>query len=77
MSRPVARVVDHRLVRGIAGRPDVVVVTVECPHCGRRHTHGWTGQNTTRVPHCGDSVFRADYRLVWDDPPAEASEPGR
>lgn len=74
--RPIARVVDHRLVRGVAGQPDIYVVTVECPHCGRRHRHGWAGGGT-RAPHCAGNVYRADYRLVWDDPPADASEPGR
>ena len=45
------------------------VVTVECPHCGKRYTHGWTEQGSNRVPHCGHP---RDYRLVWDDAPAEA-----
>ena len=67
---PVARVVAHERVRGRGAQPDYYVVTVECPHCGRRHTHGWAGGGM-RVPHCAD-INLPDYRLVWDDPPADA-----
>lgn len=72
MAQPVAHVVESRLVRGYAGQPDHWVVTVECPHCGKRHTHGWVGHNTTRVPHCAQQYY-PEYRLEWADAPATAN----
>ena len=41
--------------------PDCLVVTVDCPYCGRQHTHGVYAQEYEddtmgrRVPHCGGS----------------------
>lgn len=69
--RPKARVVDSRLVKGRGGDPDHYVVTITCPHCDGRHTHGWTARNRDRVPHCTD-ITKPNYRLVWKGAPAEA-----
>jgi hypothetical protein len=47
--------VDRRGVRS---------VTVKCPHCPRRHTHGWPQGDREpglRRPHCLDRRGLADY----------------
>lgn len=37
------------------------LVVVQCPHCGRRHTHGWPFGDSEvglRVAHCGRGSYR-------------------
>jgi hypothetical protein len=45
-------------------RRGVRTVTVKCPHCGKRHTHGWPqgdAEPGLRRPHCRFGV--GDYRI--------------
>lgn len=52
-----------------ASAPGFYIVTVQCPHCSREHTHGapdHTGHDGHRVAHCADPRpvgFEAGYFL--------------
>ncbi|MGB9307119.1 MAG: hypothetical protein WCB92_26585 [Mycobacterium sp.] len=50
------------------GRDTVRTVTIRCPYCTRRHTHGWPEGDAApgfRRPHCDDrTIHTPDYYIA-------------
>ena len=73
MTDPIAPVISVQIVRcAINGK--VRIVTVECPHCGRLHTHGWPLEDGDQSPghRVSDCLVGRGYYIAT---PEEAAAP--